>query len=97
MRWMHPAATILAFVFVLLLARTGTRPARLVLGLMLAQFILGIADLLLLAPTWMQVVHLLGADIYWVALVVLAAQTVWPATALPLSADPVNQPAAAAA
>jgi heme a synthase len=96
MRWMHPAATILAFLFALLLARTGTRTARLVVGLMLAQFVLGIADLMLLAPTWMQVVHLLGADVYWVALVVLAAQTVWPASASSLSAQPAKAPAVAA-
>jgi cytochrome c oxidase assembly protein subunit 15 len=28
----------------------------------------------------MQVVHLLGADLYWIALVQLAAETLWPAT-----------------
>jgi cytochrome c oxidase assembly protein subunit 15 len=50
-----------------------------VIGLLLAQFALGIADVLLLAPTWMQLLHLLGADLYWVALVVLAAETIWPA------------------
>jgi hypothetical protein len=38
----------------------------------------------------MQVVHLLGADIYWVALVLLGAETIWPATETstsPISAD----------
>jgi heme a synthase len=35
-------------------------------------------DVLLLAPVWMQILHLLGADLYWVALVVLAAIVVWP-------------------
>ena len=43
------------------------------------QFVLGIADVLLLAPAWMQLLHLLGADLYWVALVLLAAETIWPA------------------
>jgi cytochrome c oxidase assembly protein subunit 15 len=51
-----------------------------VIGLLLAQFALGIADVLLLAPAWMQLIHLLGADLYWVALVLLAAETVWPAS-----------------
>jgi cytochrome c oxidase assembly protein subunit 15 len=83
MRWMHPAATVLAFACVLLLARTRTKIARVVLGLMLLQFALGIADILLLAPTWMQVVHLLGADIYWVALVLLCAESVWPGSDSP--------------
>jgi cytochrome c oxidase assembly protein subunit 15 len=80
MRWMHPAAAVIAFICVLLLARAGTRTARIVLGLMLLQFVLGIADVLLLAPTWMQVLHLLGADLYWVGLIVLAAQSLWPTT-----------------
>jgi heme a synthase len=78
MRWMHPAAAVIAFCCVLLLVRTGTRIGRIVLGLVLLQFVMGIADVLLLAPTWMQVLHLLGADLYWVMLVVLAAETLWP-------------------
>jgi len=45
--------------------------------------VLGIAAVLLLAPTWMQVVHLLGADIYWVALVTLAAENLWPRSRTP--------------
>jgi cytochrome c oxidase assembly protein subunit 15 len=76
MRWMHPAAALVAFVCVLLLARAHTAIARIVVGLMLLQFVLGGADVLLLAPTWMQVLHLLGADLYWVALVLLAAETI---------------------
>jgi cytochrome c oxidase assembly protein subunit 15 len=40
--------------------------------------VLGVADVVLLAPAWMQIVHLLGADLYWVALVVVAARVVWP-------------------
>jgi len=60
------------------LARS-TRFANLVVGMLALQFALGIADLLLLAPTWMQLLHLLGADLYWVSLVLLAAETVWPA------------------
>ena len=60
------------------LARS-TRLTNLVIGMLALQFALGIADLLLLAPTWMQLLHLLGADLYWVSLVLLAAETVWPA------------------
>jgi len=32
-------------------------------------------------------VHLLGADLYWVALVALAAVVVWPRAASPALAD----------
>jgi cytochrome c oxidase assembly protein subunit 15 len=88
----HPASAIVAAAFVLWLvvrARRADRDAddapsykaavNLVLALLGLQFALGVADVLLLAPTWMQVLHLLGADLYWVALVVLAAKLLWPA------------------
>jgi cytochrome c oxidase assembly protein subunit 15 len=78
MRWMHPAAALVGTCCVLwLVVRMRSRLGRLVAGLLALQFILGIGDVLLLAPTWMQIVHLLGADLYWVALVCLAAEAVW--------------------
>lgn len=86
MRWMHPAAALLAALCVLPLLRGAGRLSRLVLGLLLLQFALGAADILLLAPAWMQIVHLLGADLYWVALVQLAAESLWPAAAAKLPA-----------
>ena len=87
MRWMHPAAAVLGFVFVALLAlRVRSRTSWVVMGLLGLQIVLGVGDVLLLAPTWMQVLHLLGADLYWIALVVLWAQ-VW-------FASPVLQPSA---
>jgi len=79
MRWIHPVASVVGFFCVLWLAqRVRSRLTALVLGLFVAQIVLGVADILLLAPTWMQVVHLLGADLYWAALVVLAADILWP-------------------
>jgi heme a synthase len=79
MRWVHPAAMLLAFVCVVLLAyKLKTRLSQIVLVLLCLQAVLGIADVLLLAPIWMQVVHLLAADIYWAALVGLAADVLWP-------------------
>ena len=42
--------------------------------LLVLQYGLGVADVVLLAPLWMQIVHLLGADLLWIALVVLAAR-----------------------
>ena len=35
----------------------------------------GVINLVLLAPVWMQVVHLLLADLVWITLVLLAAVT----------------------
>jgi cytochrome c oxidase assembly protein subunit 15 len=92
LRGVHPASAILAAVFVLWLIvkarRQGAvRSANVVMALLMLQFVLGIADVLLLAPVWMQVAHLFGADLYWVALVSLAADVVWPSAANPLLAN----------
>ena len=41
--------------------------------LILAQLTAGIANLLLHAPTWLQLIHLLLADLNWIALIMLTA------------------------
>ena len=70
MRWLHPAASVIALGCAVWLALSvRSRVSRWVLGLIAVQILLGVADVLLLAPTWMQVLHLLGADAYWIALV----------------------------
>jgi cytochrome c oxidase assembly protein subunit 15 len=82
LRWMHPAAALLAGLFVVgIIWVSGTRQdptnrklANWVIGLLLSQLALGLVDVLLRAPNWMQIMHLLGADVYWVVLVVLTAR-----------------------
>jgi heme A synthase len=44
-------------------------------GLVGVQMALGGINVLLLAPVWLQVIHLLGADLLWIAFVRLAAST----------------------
>ncbi|QHN03710.1 cytochrome oxidase assembly protein [Granulicella sp. WH15] len=81
LRGIHPLSAFVATAFVLWLlarARRESRSTKWILGLLALQIILGFLDVVLLAPTWLQVVHLLGADLFWVALVVLCAQVVWP-------------------
>ena len=79
-RWLHPTMGLIAGAFICWLIfqsawRGRNRPlAMSVVGLLALQYALGFTDLALLAPTWMQVVHLLGADTLWIALVVLAAR-----------------------
>jgi cytochrome c oxidase assembly protein subunit 15 len=81
LRWAHPAlallagAAIVALVVRPLVRGVHVKGGGLVLGLLGMQIVLGILDVLLLAPVWLQVVHLLGADCLWIALIVLAART----------------------
>jgi heme a synthase len=79
MRWLHPASALIALSCAIWLAlQLRSRLGRLVLVLICAQLFLGAADVLLLAPTWMQVLHLLGADLYWIALVVACVTVLAP-------------------
>jgi cytochrome c oxidase assembly protein subunit 15 len=76
MRWIHPAASLVALACVALLCwRARNRIAAIVTALLALQLVLGIGDVLLLAPQWMQVLHLLGADLFWIALVILAGES----------------------
>jgi heme A synthase len=40
-----------------------------VTGLVALQLVLGVVNVLLLAPVWMQLLHLLAADLLWIALI----------------------------
>ena len=79
-RILHPLAAVLAGLFICWLlvrcvSRRGERRLAIGVALLLTmQYGLGLADVALLAPVWMQIVHLLGADLMWIALVVLTAR-----------------------
>jgi cytochrome c oxidase assembly protein subunit 15 len=79
-RWFHPAVSVVAGFFVAGLALMAMRYAENrklalgLIGLLLMQYALGVGDLVLLTPLSMQVLHLLGADLVWIALVVLCAR-----------------------
>ena len=45
------------------------------IGLFGIQLIAGLVNILLLAPVWMQIIHLLLADLVWITLVLLTAAT----------------------
>ena len=82
MRWLHPATAIIALTCALSIAfQLRSKLGKLVVGLVCAQIVLGAGDVLLLAPTWLQVLHLLGADLYWIALVVACATVLTPTQA----------------
>jgi heme A synthase len=42
--------------------------------LVFVQLAVGVLNMVLLAPVWMQIVHLLIADLLWIALVVLTLE-----------------------
>lgn len=74
MRWMHPAASALAFVAIGWMAwRVQGGRGKGLLALLAVQLVLGVGDVLALAPVWLQVLHLLGADLLWIAVVATAA------------------------
>ncbi len=82
LRVWHPVVAVLTAVGCIAAARwlAGQRPSptvqRLAVGVMgiwAAQLLGGFVNLALLAPTWMQIVHLLMADAAWVSLVLLGS------------------------
>lgn len=83
LRVIHPVIAGLsgAYLFTLVLGQTLQRKpagaerflARLLLGVFFLQLLAGLTNLLLLAPVWMQLVHLLLADSVWCAFVLYCA------------------------
>lgn len=74
MRWMHPAASAASFLLIGGLALlVGRGRGTVLLTLLALQLVLGVADVLTLAPVTLQALHLLGADMLWVALVCTAS------------------------
>jgi cytochrome c oxidase assembly protein subunit 15 len=100
LRLIHPVLALIAALFVLWLVAQSRRIvpgqtlaqhtsrqrlANLLLLLIGLQFALGFMDVVLLAPAWIQLLHLLGADLFWIALVLVAAETLWPVATPPAS------------
>jgi heme A synthase len=82
LRIFHPVLAIFTVTYVISLAilsalsrneRTARRLAGLAGGLVSAQLIAGLANLALMAPVPMQIIHLLLADLVWISLVLMAA------------------------
>jgi len=83
LRVLHPTLAILAaayFVAVsVIVLRSKQRPTatKLAVGVLIlamAQLGGGAVNLLLLAPVWMQIAHLLLADVVWISLILLAVE-----------------------
>lgn len=81
LRWIHPIVAVAAAAFVVWMGRTAgrlggwtARFARAVENLIVVQLFAGIVNVFLKAPVWMQVVHLLLADLVWIGFVLLAIE-----------------------
>lgn len=84
LRVIHPTLAIVVGTLIALTAGVAMvrRPAPMTrhlgtvtIGLVVTQLVAGLVNLVLLAPTWMQLAHLLLADLLWIVLVLLAAAT----------------------
>ncbi|HSN77090.1 MAG TPA: COX15/CtaA family protein [Anaerolineae bacterium] len=82
LRVWHPLLSILVGVYLLFLTRvlrsqesdpTVLKLSRLLAIVVVVQLAAGFVNVLLLAPVWMQIVHLLLADLVWLSLVLLSA------------------------
>lgn len=102
LRLWHPGISIAVGVYLVWLAlaydrATPTPAARrwawIVFGLVVAQWAVGLTNVLLLVPLWTQLVHLLVADLIWIALLLWGAETL----AAPPVAAPAGDPAAPSA
>jgi len=75
LRVLHPIVAGALGIWLLVLAyklcAVAKRLSIAVAALVLAQFALGIANIVLLTPIWLQLAHLLAADLLWIACVLL--------------------------
>ena len=79
LRLLHPVVAVMASIYVLWLLKSfwGKQdhswwPVVLTVALM-AQFALGGLNVILLAPVWLQLTHLLVAEVFWILLVLASA------------------------
>lgn len=84
LRLIHPVLAITLGVYIVVVARlvSAMRPnpdtrrfAQVLIGLFGVQFVIGMANVGLLAPIWMQLIHLFVADLVWITLVLLGASS----------------------
>ena len=80
LRLFHPAMATVAIFYVLWMLRKLSKSRQessatlpLLITTLLAQVALGVLNVLLLAPIWLQITHLMVAEIFWILLVIASA------------------------
>ena len=94
LRVVHPIVAVIASAYVLWIifktVLTQTSPSRTAIALVtlfFAQILLGIINVLLLAPVWLQILHLCIADLLWIVLVLVSADLLFEPANLPARAS----------
>jgi len=80
LRLLHPVVAAFAFLYILWMVhklskdrKDSSRALPFLTIVLLAQITLGVLNVLLLAPVWLQITHLFVAEIFWILLVVASA------------------------
>jgi heme A synthase len=106
LRILHPILAVILGIYLVTIAgfvrterpsQATSRLARVLAALFVAQLGLGGLNVLLLAPIWMQLAHLLLADLVWITLVLLTAAALaqpqaWSVSAVPVAPVPYAEP-----
>ena len=86
LRFLHPVAAAIGAIYVLwIILRSPKNDGRfsnqvvMLVGVLVAQIGLGILNVMLLAPVWLQIVHLLLAELLWVLVVLASANLLFSA------------------
>lgn len=85
LRLLHPVVAAIAFVYVLWMIRKlanrgeSSQTLSFVGAILLAQVGLGALNVILLAPVWLQLAHLLVAEVFWILLVLVSADLLFTA------------------
>jgi heme A synthase len=103
LRLLHPLAAVLGAAYLIWVAAGVLRrneegsPARKaasrVIGIVAFQVAAGAINISLLAPLWMQIIHLLIADLVWIAVVLMLLETVRQSMDRPLTLQESPLPA----
>lgn len=86
LRFLHPVAAAIGAMYVLwIILRSPRNDGRLsnqvamLAGVLIGQIGLGILNVMLLAPVWLQIVHLFVAELFWVLVVLVSASLLFSA------------------
>lgn len=80
LRFLHPVVAAIAFLYILWMVHKlsknredSSHTLPFLTTTLLAQIVLGVLNVLLLAPVWLQITHLFVAEVFWILLVLASA------------------------